>query len=218
MPLAFTDIWQEHDVRILLWEINESPDFFRQRLTLPELEARYVDSIKTERRRLQSFATRWLLQEQLGAVELAKLRRDEFGRPFLHDSDWHVGFSHTGFLSGLAVAPAKVGLDVQKFDERIPKFARLRFASPAELVLMTETDSFDYLHVMWGLKEAMYKACGLRGVHFTENMIAEPFVFQKQGGYIHAIIDMPGHEIQKYQATYFKWHDHMVVVAVAFSA
>jgi 4'-phosphopantetheinyl transferase len=215
MPLAFTDIWQEHDVRILLWEINESPDFFRQRLTLPEAEARYIDSIKTERRRLQSFATRWLLQEQLGAVELAKLRRDEFGRPFLHESNWHVGFSHTGYLSGLAIAPTKVGLDVQKFDERIPKYARLRFSSPAELIFMIDESAFDHLHVMWGLKEAMYKACGLRGVHFTEHMVSEPFKYLAQGGYINAKIDMPGHPIQIYKATYFKWHDHMVVVAVS---
>ncbi len=213
MPLVLSDYWEDPQVRLLIWDIQEPEDFFTGRLVLPPTELAYISTLKAEKRRLQSLATRFIVQEQLGTEALSLLRRDEFGRPYLENSPWQVGFSHTQYISGVVVSPTRVGIDIQRYDERIPRYAALRFASAYEKSLMKVETAFNHYHVIWGLKEAIYKACNLRGVHFIDHLRSEPFVYQPQGGYVKACVDMPGAPRQNYLAAYFNWQGHMVVMA-----
>ena len=62
----------------------------------------------------------------------------------------------------------------------------------------------------WSAKEALYKACGISGLIFAEQLHIEPFKFCKEGGEIIGLISHPDSE-KKHTLQYRVLNDYMIV-------
>lgn len=115
----------------------------------------------------QSASENWQLEKQPG------------GKPVLIPAGkFHISISHSFELAAAIKAPMSCGIDIQSIQDKIFRI-QSKFATPKE---SGDHPSKEYLHVLWGAKEAMYKAFGKRGLDFKVNMDLEPFEYQPNGG------------------------------------
>lgn len=164
-----------------VWHIQEPESFFLERMELFPAEREEFARLKGEGRRLEWLATRYLLHLLSERTHRGALVKDEFGKPHLSGSDWHISISHSNHLAAVIAAPTVVGVDIQRFVPRIGSIAH-KFMHPRELEAARKDDYLAQLHVHWGAKEALYKAYGRRQLNFSEDLFIQPFRFQARGG------------------------------------
>lgn len=101
------------------------------------------------------------------------------GKPHLIASEQiKISISHSYDLAAAIKAPVDCGIDIQAVQDKIFRI-QSKFATHKEI---GSNPSAAHLHVLWGAKEAMYKAFGKRGLDFKADMYLEPFEYQPNGG------------------------------------
>jgi len=163
-----------------LWQIEESEDYFLERLQLRRKEHQQLELLKGSRR-LEWLAGRWLLHEMSGRKMRGACLKDEFGKPYLSDSLFDISISHSRDLVAVLAAPSSVGVDVQKMVGKIERIAH-KFMREPETHSLRESTRLPHLHVYWGAKEALYKAYGRRQLDFREHIFIDPFGYDTNGG------------------------------------
>lgn len=178
MPL-FRDINEADGTRIVIWEVDESLEFFREGLLLSHGEQEFVSTLNNKRE-LEWLASRYLMQKILDIDMEATLRKDKFGKPYLLQEDVHISISHSHDYSAIAVSPKIIGIDIQLELDKISRISH-KFISEKESAFIEEDKKVAYYHAIWGAKESMYKAYGRKLVRFIEDMEVDPFVFDEEG-------------------------------------
>lgn len=168
------------DAELAIWHIEESEDWFRERLILSELEIEQLENIKGHRR-IEWLAVRYLTSQLLGGQSGAMLK-DEFGKPHLLHLPLHMSVSHSHGLAATIISKTLTGIDIQKIVPKIERIANRLLRIEEQAVLEPET-RLEHLHVYWGAKEALYKAHGRRELDFRLNILIEPFTFDLNIGY-----------------------------------
>lgn len=163
-----------------IWKIEESEAFFREKLDLLPQEQAQIDNMKGHRR-LEWLAGRYLLHYMSGREIRGACLKDEFGKPYLEGSTYHISISHSHGQVAIMAAPEVVGVDIQLLVEKIWRIA-YKFMRPEESESLLPATSLEHLHVYWGAKEALYKAYGRREIDFHEHLHIEPFPFSPLGG------------------------------------
>jgi len=163
-----------------LWRIEETEPWFLRRLELVETEARQLEAIKG-RRRTEWLAARQLVHAMSGRDRRGAFIKDEYGKPHLESSDWHISISHTHGLAAAIAAPRPVGIDVQVLVGRIERLAH-KYMRPEELASLHSGHRIEHLHIYWGAKEALYKAYGRRRLDFCAHLLVEPFFLEEAKG------------------------------------
>ena len=135
-------------------------------------------------------AIRQLTEEQ-GATYQG-LRKDEFGKPFLIGSSWHISLSHTsGWAAAILHKARPVGIDIEPIREQFRRVVP-RVLSADEI---THAASDPHrLAIYWCAKEALYKLYGKRQLTFREHLHIDPFAdnAEKLTGHVR----LPDHEAQ----------------------
>ena len=169
-----------------LWAIEEEEPWFLSRMQLTLEEQKQLDRMKG-RRRLEWLSARMLVHELSGREERAHLIKDEFGKPHIKDSAYHISISHSGKLAAVVAAPCVVGIDIQLL---VPKLERLmhKYMNTGEINGLAENHKLQQLHVYWGAKEALYKAYGRRALDFCTNIKVTPFKYTPEGGETQGVI------------------------------
>lgn len=167
-----------------IWQISEDENILRSRLKLSPEQENYISHIKGFRR-IQWLAGRVLLSEMLGIAP--DWSYDEFGKPHLRDSDYNFSISHSMKRVAVMLSEDICGIDIQHMITRIVTL-KLRFCSTKELEYLNNVQEIEMLHVIWGAKEAMYKAYGRRNVDFRENMMVELEDFTPVRGVVRAFL------------------------------
>lgn len=163
-----------------IWQIYEDPDFFLRELELSPAEQGQLQAIKG-RRHTEWLAVRYLLHRMSGREVRGECLKDEFGKPYLSNSDYHISISHSHGMAAVIAAPFLVGIDIQLFVQKIGVLAP-RFLHPDELQFLGTEHRIEKLHVLWGAKEAIYKAYGRRELEFKDHIKIDPFSFFPDGG------------------------------------
>lgn len=165
-----------------IWTIRENENYFRSRLrlSLPELQSM---TAKQGMRRLEWLAARYLLQ-YLSPPD-AICRKDQFGKPYLLNYPLHISISHSRGAVAVAIARAPVGVDIQGFSDKIEGLA-FKFLHENE-----SNAGYDrkQLHVFWGAKEVLYKACGRRDLFFKDHIFIAPFQYLPAGGHCEGFVE-----------------------------
>ncbi|MEO0340408.1 MAG: 4'-phosphopantetheinyl transferase superfamily protein [Bacteroidota bacterium] len=163
-----------------LWQIEESEEWFMERIDLHPNEQAQLDQIKG-RKRTEWLAVRQLIHQMSGREKRGIFIKDEFGKPRLENSDWHISISHSRLLGAAIAAPQAVGIDIQKI---VPKIERLipKFMNKEEQASLSEQERIVHAHIYWGAKEALYKAYGRRELDFCTHILVEPFPFESFQG------------------------------------
>ena len=179
MPLLFHRYLQPEG-ELGLWEIEESEDFFLERLDLSAMEETYIEQMKGHRK-LEWLAGRWLLHQMSGRSLRGACIKDEFGKPHLEGSLYQISISHSREMASVMAAPRSVGLDIQKLVGKIERLAH-KYMRPEELDSLHPDTRLEHLHVYWGAKESLYKAYGRRQLDFREHIHIDPFAYDLEKG------------------------------------
>ena len=161
-----------------LWKIEEDPAFFEQLLDLSLPEQQQLSTLKG-RRRIEWLASRWLLHLMSNRTERGIVFKDEFGKPHLSDSKWHISLSHTNGYAAVIAAERLVGVDIQVRVNKITRIAH-KFIGETELPNIAPHRAIDFLHIYWGIKECMYKAYGRRELDYKKHLFVHAFNLEEQ--------------------------------------
>lgn len=177
-------LWKEWNLpdgtQLGIWKIEESEAFFRERLTLVEVEEKELAPLRG-RRRLEWLASRYLVHDLLSDEpewDRIPLRKDDCGKPHLFGSPLHLSFSHTHEWVAVVISEVPVGIDIQVFVEKIGRLKK-RFVRPVEGESLRSETELKHLHFYWGAKEALYKAYGRRELDWLDHLLVEPFDYQE---------------------------------------
>ena len=172
MPV-FIDHTAKDGTRMVLWRITESSEFFEEQLHVSHEEKEFLDSLIPKRKK-EWMSSRYLIQDVLGIEMKAKLKKDQYGKPFLEQEKTHISISHSHDLAALIYSEKIVGIDVQLELDRITRISK-KFVNAREVEYIDPNNVVPYYHVIWGAKESMYKAYGRKNVDFKQDMLVHSF-------------------------------------------
>ena len=151
----------------MIWEITEDLSFFQ---TFPENWTTNKDHQIVSQKKLESSAARfslWSLCQQISEGPW-DLRKDDRNRPYFDQSDYHISLSHSfPFVAAIISHKKPVGIDLERFGRQVEKIGP-RFLSAEEWNLWQ--DSHSDLTKAWTCKEAIYKAMGVPGLAFQQDI------------------------------------------------
>ncbi len=180
MPLIRHDHLSEMTAELGIWQITEPEGWFMEELLLYPPELRQLSEMRG-RRRVEWLAVRQLVHQMSGRSTRGAFIKDEFGKPRLDKSEYHISISHShGFAAAIA-SPQLCGIDIQFIVPKITRMAH-KFLCPPEAASIAAETELDQLHFYWGAKEALYKAHGRRKLDFIDHIQVEPFVYSGPKG------------------------------------
>jgi 4'-phosphopantetheinyl transferase len=171
----------EHHTRLGVWNIEENEQYFFDKLELSDSEWNYITGkYSNDHRRLEWLAGQYLLHVLTGYV--AKPERDMYGKPILSNSNWHLSISHSHFRTASIISNRINGIDIQLINEKILKLYT-KFVNDDEAKYLNDKDLMQHVSVIWGAKEALYKAYSKREIDFKKNLIVHKFDLNFENGW-----------------------------------
>ncbi|RLD82931.1 MAG: siderophore biosynthesis protein [Bacteroidetes bacterium] len=179
MPLHTNKNLNDHS-RLVIWEIEESPEWFLSALHLEDDELEKYNGFRTDQRRVHWLAYRYILKNIVGKGTQIRVKYDPNNKPFLDLSEEHISVSHSGKFATVIISKQyQVGIDIEQVHPRLHKVAE-KFLSPEEGADGLGELSTEHLCLHWCAKEALYKLYGERKLDFRDH--------------IHILQPPPGHE------------------------
>lgn len=171
MPLIFKKDFDEFH-NLVIWKSTESEEYFKSHLILDQGEVDELGSMMPHRQQ-EWLTSRYLTQKYCLSTDNHQVSKTSDGQPKLPDSLSHISISHSQDLVAVISNVKPVGLDVQYYTEKINRVFK-KFVNEVEVNTEEENLALMY-HFIWGAKESMYKAYGLRKVDFRRDMHVTPF-------------------------------------------
>ena len=156
--------------------------------------------------REQFLATRKVLALENSDYEITY---DINGKPLLN-SKYNISISHSHEIAAIAISDnSKIGLDVQLKEKKIFNIQN-KFLNKSEILNIGENPSIDTLTMMWTSKESIYKAIGLKGISFSENIKIDKVTEKDKTGKGYYI---NGTEKVKFELKFFYLDEYIVCYA-----
>lgn len=150
-----------HDSLAAIWKIDEPEAFFTERTGV-------VSDIKSEKRRMEFLAGRFLLKYLKQDFPLLNIRPDGQDKPRIDDNQYLFSISHSWPYVSVIISPyQECGIDIQTWHERMTLLQH-KYLSPDEQGLFNNDPKM--LTLAWSAKEAAYKWQGMRGVEFIDHL------------------------------------------------
>ncbi len=162
--------------RILLWKLSDTDDF--RELAEREKDNLHFKQRKHSKRKTEYLAARALLM--LADILPEQITYKETGQPIVLNAEYkHISISHSNEIVAVCLhVKAKVGIDVEDKNRNFGKAAS-KFFNKEEQELMLNADM---VAVLWGAKEAVYKAVSVLGVSLKDEI-----VIKEEKGNLYAI-------------------------------
>ena len=178
----------------VLRAITEDEPSLQVGLSLTSSEQEELAGIRHPSQRVEWLACRVAIRQLTEAQGMTYrgLQKDEFGKPHLVGSPWHISLSHTGGWAAVVLHRSRpVGVDIEPVREQFRRVVP-RVLSASELT--HAADDPNRLAVYWCAKEALYKLYGKRQLTFREHLYVEPFADGAQQLVGH--VRLPDHQEQ----------------------
>ena len=190
-----------HNTKIKLWKLNLGElDYF----DLDEYDSNLIKAKKNELVREQFLAVRKILQLENPGY---KIRYDESGKPYIN-SDLNISISHSKYMAAIVFSEHnKAGVDIELKKIKILKIQN-KFLNDSEKLENEYQSNVDYLTMIWTAKESIYKALGIKGVSFSDNIIIKNINKNKGHGYY-----INGKEKYKFDLKFFSIEDYILCYA-----
>jgi len=169
MPL-FKKIQHNEHIQILVWEIVESKQELLKGSSLTQRSEKRLEGMRSELHQKGFLSVRHLLREA-GYTD-QDLFYTEDGKPHLKDGK-HISITHSFTFSAIAISNNEIGIDIEKNREKIIKIGSKFVAD--EYDFMAEENVVEFLTVVWGAKESLYKIHPDGGLLFKHHLPIEPF-------------------------------------------
>ena len=110
-----------------------------------------------------------------------KITYDINGKPLLN-SIYNISISHSHEIAAVAISDnSNIGLDVQLKESKIFNLQN-KFLNKSEKSNIGDDPTVDILTMVWTSKESIYKAIGLKGISFTENIKIDKVIEKDKTG------------------------------------
>lgn len=156
------------EIELSIWNVTEPASYFEAKLDIHNSEISIVEKLSS-RKKLEWLASRYLLHLMSGRSLRGSFTKDIHGKPHLKNSDHHISISHSNNHISVIASRHLVGIDIQTYVSKISRI-RHKFVSESEDQYIDESDPNRALHIIWGAKESLYKAYGLRGLDFKKHI------------------------------------------------
>ena len=189
------------NTKIKLWKLNLGElDYYE----LDEYDNNLIKAKKNQLVREQFLAVRKILHLENPCY---KIRYDESGKPFIN-SDFNISISHSKFMAAIVFSENnKAGIDIEHKENKIINIQN-KFLNDSEKLENGYQSNVDYLTMIWTAKESIYKALGIKGVSFSDNIIIKDINKNKGYGYY-----INGKEKYKFDLIFFSIEDYIICYA-----
>mgnify|MGYP000567436817 CR=1 FL=1 len=111
-----------------------------------------------------------------------KIKYDESGKPSIN-SDLNISISHSKFMAAIVFSENnKAGIDIEHKENKIINIQN-KFLNDSEKLENEYQSDVDYLTMIWTAKESIYKALGIKGISFSDDIIIKNIKKNKGYGY-----------------------------------
>jgi 4'-phosphopantetheinyl transferase len=159
-----------------LWHIQETEQALTDLVPSEKIPA----ALTHPQKRLEFLASRILTKELLKqkGEPYQGLTKNEFGKPFLIDSSWHISQSHSYPYVAVIISRHVTGIDIEQ-----PKTNLLRVATRvfADTELRNANNNVHHLCVLWCAKETLIKLFGKKDLILKQELLIAPFTLTHQG-------------------------------------
>lgn len=163
--------------QVLIWKIEEALDSLADGIDLTEYCQKRLALLKTEDHQKQFLSIRQLLH--VGGYSTKDLYYDKLGKPHLKD-DKYISFSHSFHYTAIIISTQPVGIDIERQRDKILRIANKFTPLKEYRTLANDEAIIRKLTIVWGIKEAVYKALNLPGLSFLNHIYVEEFDFDHQ--------------------------------------
>ena len=169
----------EEECRLGIWEIRESYEELRSKLSLETEEVKTLEGFRNPSRQLEWLSVRTLVNEMTGSN--TRIIYNEDRKPYLLDNSSHISISHSRDNTAILMSKFKrVGIDMEYMSHKISSIAN-RFINDNERVTGSPDQLRYHLYIHWCAKEALYKICDKKHINFRKNLTIDPFTPEEQG-------------------------------------
>ena len=156
--------------KVILGEIDYS--------NLDDYDRNLLDLKKNHLSKEQFLAVRKLIEFENPNY---KIIYNKFGKPSIN-STLNISISHSKDIAAIIFSNNKrIGLDVQIKERKILRIKN-KFLNKSEILNIGVNPSLDILTMIWTSKESIFKAMGLKGVSFSENIIIDKVIENEKYG------------------------------------
>lgn len=135
-------------------------------IVLHESDINRYSTIQNSKRKHEFLGVRNLRNQYDAKLEIKYLSN---GKPVIENGSEHISISHSKNYVAFAVAPYKIGIDIEEIHERILK-VKGRFLNQSEFELFNSNSLVD-LTIAWCAKEALFKLNDDSGLDFKTDLI-----------------------------------------------
>ena len=166
--------------------INEKTKIKLWKVMIGELN---TNELNSDEKNLLKLKKNNILREQFLAIRKVlalensdyKITYNNSGKPSLN-SKYNISISHSHQIAALVISDnSKIGLDVQLNENKIFNIQD-KFLNPSEKLNIGKNPSLKILTMIWTSKESIYKAVGLKGISFSDNIKIEKVVEEDKTG------------------------------------
>ena len=190
-----------YNTKIKLWKLNLGE------LNYFELDAHDSSLLKSKKSQLakeQFLAVRKILHLENPSY---KIRYDESGKPLIN-SDLNISISHSNLMAGIVFSGFnQTGIDIEEKESKIINIQN-KFLNESEKLKDEYQSDVDYLTKIWTAKESIYKALGIKGISFSDDIIIKNIKKNRGHGYY-----INGKEKYKFDLMFFSIDNYILCYA-----
>jgi phosphopantetheinyl transferase len=168
MPI--TQIIEENNCQIAVWDINESLEKLIQLSNNLD-----VCKFKTKRRKEEFLSIRLLLSKILPNSTISY---NKYGAPEIGNNNF-ISIAHSKNLAAIIISKNKVGLDIEKNSKK-PLILSSKFIAKKRHNPLIKEKAV----LIWCCKEAVYKWQQKPGINFIDDIKIMPFTVKQNGSII----------------------------------
>lgn len=166
MPIIHDYIDSTTNTKILIWKLTEPVNILLNRLQLSMSELKIYNSLILKRKK-EFLGIRCVLNS-IG-ISNNHLFYNIKGKPFLkNEIQDHISLSHVDDLIAIAISNNRIGIDIEYLDTKKIFNIKNKFLRKDERSFINKLYEIYQLHIIWGIKESLYKLNG----GYLKNMIS----------------------------------------------
>ena len=190
-----------YNTKIKLWKINRGE---LNNFELDVYDSSLLKSKKSQLAKEQFLAVRKILHHENPSY---KIRYDESGKPSIN-SDLNISISHSNLIAGIVFSGFnQTAIDIEDKESKIINIQN-KFLNESEKLKDEYQSDVDYLTKIWTAKESIYKALGIKGISFSDNIVIKNIKKNKGYGYY-----INGKEKYKFDLMFFSIDNYILCYA-----
>ena len=190
-----------YNTKIKLWKINTGE---LNNFELDVYDSSLIKSKKSQLAKEQFLAVRKILHLENPSY---KIRYDESGKPSIN-SDLNISISHSNLIAGIVFSGFnQTAIDIEDKESKIINIQN-KFLNESEKLKDEYQSDVDYLTKIWTAKESIYKALGIKGISFSDNIVIKNIKKNKGHGYY-----INGKEKYKFDLMFFSIDNYILCYA-----